>query len=76
MLYAPLVPGDREGRPYISWRNIGLGNVGATLAVARLMDNSQTLHMKETPFFNGEVWLWYWRMFYLIMTLLASYANG
>ncbi len=29
-------PGDREGRPYISCRYDG-GNVGATLAVARLI---------------------------------------
>ncbi len=34
-------PGDREGRPYISCGNIGSGNVGATLAVARFMNNSQ-----------------------------------
>ena len=27
--------GDREGRPYMSCRHIGLGYVGATLAVAR-----------------------------------------
>ncbi len=48
MVYAPLVPGDREGRPYISWRTIGLGNVGATLAVARLMDNSLRKTCKHT----------------------------
>jgi hypothetical protein len=36
-------PGDREDRPYIACGNIGSGNVGAALAFARFMDNSQAL---------------------------------
>jgi hypothetical protein len=28
-------PGDRKGRPYISYWKSGLGHVGATLAVAQ-----------------------------------------
>jgi len=34
---APIVPGGREGRPYILPPNGPIGNVGAALAAARLL---------------------------------------